>query len=484
MKAILICNVGGRDLTCAAFAKDGRPEREWAAAALARYDELRPHFTLPIISKALRYLLGEQVELEQVVLIASDQPPPPARPERFWQSDTILSAQIIQRLLSAGQAGYPPIAPDRIAIWTITAEDGQGADPSDYDQTLRFLERQLPTLAGRYPDHTAFLEVTGGTPAMTTGLLIAGTEAFGGRAEVLSIHPDQPLPLAINTGRRLLAAPLRATLRSNAATYAYAAAARTFLEQEAIITDRLDPAAKELIAPLLAYAHHRFNFDLTSAQRALAKARVAADWQSDIDQLRAQVTSPDRALLLAEVIHGARARYEIGLYADFLTQVVRFEENLLRLLCLQRGAVFLNRAWQRDDNGVYVDRQWLNRRSFALSRDRDPNRHPPTDRSLLRELLERLAGERRESLSDLLRAIDQLGELVKRRNELTHHLAGVQKIGLARAFAGPNAAASAADQIVPHMETLYRQACGQPLPPSPYPQINRLLDRLLASRVS
>ncbi|WP_298814733.1 hypothetical protein [Chloroflexus sp.] len=480
MKAILICNVGGRDLVCATFARGKEPERMWAETALARYAELRPHFALPIIEKALHYLAIQQFELEQIVLIASDQSPQAS--EHFWQSDTIISAQIIQRLLSDGYRDFPPVDRERIAIWTIADECGQGADPSDYDQTLRFLERQLPALAERYPACSVFLEVTGGTPAMTTGLLIAGTEVFGGRAEVLSIHPRQPLPQAINTGRRLLAAPLRATLRSNAATYAYAAAARTFLEHEAIITDRLDPTAKGLIAPLLAYAHHRFNFDLVNARRALEQTHPSPQWQADIADLLAQVTNPDREARLAEVIHGASARYQIGLYADFLTQVVRFEENLLRLLCLQRDVVFINRQWQRDNDGAFIDRQWLNQRSFTLQRDRDPNRHLAADRSTLRELLRHLARERSESLADLFTAIDRLDALIKRRNELTHHLGGVQKIGLARAFAGPNAPASAADDIVPHLQKLYEHVCGKQFPPSPYQRINQLLDRLLARR--
>ncbi|WP_298402288.1 hypothetical protein [uncultured Chloroflexus sp.] len=472
MNALLICNVGTRDVRCDELPKTASRERQWAQTALAQYDELRTSFTLPIIGKALSYLAERGVVLTQVILIASDQPDTVT----FRDSDTVYSAAIIARLLADGLTPYSPLAPDQIITWIIQDEQGRGSDPSDYDGTLRFLERQLLSLAQRYPRHTAFLEVTGGTPAMTTGLLIAGTEAFGGRTEVLSI-PPQPhaAPVALNTGRRLLAAPLRATLRSNADTYAYAAAAKTLLEQEAIITDRLNPVAASLLAPLLAYAHHRFNFDFLNARRALEKVQRAGPWQDAINELRAQVTQVDRSMRLAEVVHAAAARYEIGLYADFLTQVVRFEENLLRYLCLQHGARFRNRRGLPDDDGVYLAREWLQRQSFTLSRDRDLSRDLHADRSVLRELLEKLITPRH----NLLVSIAKLDNLVKRRNELTHSLEGVQKAGLARAFAGDAAHPSAADQIVPHLRQLYEQACGKTLPESPYRRINRLLASLL-----
>ncbi|WP_322815643.1 hypothetical protein [Chloroflexus sp.] len=487
MNALLICNVGGRDVSHPDRPKNLHSERQWAQTALAQYPELCDTFRLPIIRKALHYLATRHVILDQVILIASDQPPPPVGNAQFWSSDTIYSAQIIARLLCDGLTPYPRLNEQQIEIWTIQTEDGQGCDPSDYDLTLRFLERQLAELRRVYPHHTAFFEVTGGTPAMTTGLLIAGTETFGGQTEILSVHPYQELPIALNTGKRLLATPLRASLRSHAASYAYDAAARTFREHKSIITDRLEPTAARLIASLLAYAHHRFNFDFASARDALQRVGDAGPWQAELDSLLAQVNqlalAPVDQLVrqcrLAELVHGAAARYQIGLYADFLTQVVRFEENLLRYLCIQQRAQFLDRQQQIDPDGTYLARKWLRQQKFTLSRDRDPKRDLIVDRSVMQELLAHLFDQAQPDQRNLLMAIDRLGKLVKRRNRLTHHLEGVQKADLARDFAGPQAPPAAADQIVPHLEQLYEQVCRQPLPPSPYQHINQLLDRLL-----
>lgn len=476
--SLLICNVGTRDLVCETFPKDASGERAWAAAALARYAELRPHFRLPIIGKALNYLADHGIALEALVLVASDQPDTPGAPG-FHASDTRPTAELIARLIADGYAGLPPLAAERISVWTISDDRGVGRDPSDYDQVLAFLERRLAELAQHYARGPAFLEVAGGTPAMTTGLLIAGTEAFGARAEVLSVHPQRPRPSALGTGRRLLAAPLRAVVRSNAWTYAYDAALRTFREQREAITDRLAPEAGATIEALLRYAAARYNFDFPGARAALEGLPAGGPWRDELAALQRQVTDPDRLDLLAEVIHGAEARYASGLYADFLTQVVRFEENLLRLLCLRRGVRFARREdGAADDDGSLISRAWLRAQPFRLANDYDDGRDLPTSRARMRELLGQMATG--AEMNDLLNAIDRLRPLVYLRNDITHSLNGLRKADLAARFAQRRQAPEGeADQIVPHLAGLYARVAGRSLPPSPYQAINALLDRLL-----
>jgi hypothetical protein len=482
---LLICNIGGRDLTCPALPKDERGERAWAAAVAARYDELRPQLRLPIIGKALRHLAAAGVRPAALVLVASDQPEPghDDAARRFWASDTGPTAALIARLLTDGVAGLPALPAAQILVWTIADAQGRGADPSDYDLALAYLERQLASLALAYPRGPALLEVAGGTPAMTTALLIAGVEAFGSRAEALAIHPAREQPAALGVGRRLLAAPLRAALRSNAATFAYDAALRTFREQRAAIADRLAPGAAEAAEALLSYASCRYCFDFSGARAALhALPTTARPWQAALAPLAAQVAAPDRIALLAEVLHGAAARYATGLYADCLTQLVRFEENLLRLLCLERGARFTCRDdGSPDDDGSLISRAWLRTQPFTLKNDYDDGRDRANSRTLMRELLGRLAHARSEDLAALLAGIDRLKPLVYLRNDSTHSLDGLRKADLATRFAGRRATPDAADQIIPHLATLYATVTGQPLPPSPFVAINALLADLLQS---
>jgi hypothetical protein len=475
---LLICNIGGRDVECAALPKTGLGERAWALAVLERYAELRPALRLPIIGKALRYLADAGTPPEQVVLIASDQPED-ADP-RFRAGDTCHTAAIVARMLAAGAAGAPAIPAAHIQIWTIAAADGRGGDPSDYDLVLAFLERRLAALAAEHPHGPAFLEVSGGAPAMTTGLLIAGTESFGARAELLSVHPRREQPSVLGAGRRLLAAPLRATLLSNAAVCAYDAALRTFTAERAAIGDRLTPEALDTIGALLAYAHARYNFDFPGARAALSAAPADTPWAAALADLAAQVRAPERRDLLAEVYHGAAARYANGLYADFLTQVVRFEENALRLLCLERGVRFATRDGAPDDDGSFLQRSWLREQPFTLSRDRGDEHDLPTSRAMLRELLGLLARTRGDDLSDLLAALDRLQKLVYLRNDLTHSLDGVHKADLAVRFSRRHTAPETdADAIVPYLAQLYAQVAQRPAPPSPFTAVNGLLKQLL-----
>jgi len=482
--SLLLCNVGGRDLACPALPKDGRGERAWAAAVAARYAELRPQLRLPIIGKALRHLVDAGAAVETLVLIVSDQPAPPdgASDPGFWASDTGPTAALIARLLADGVAGLPAIPADRIAIWAIADAADRGADPSDYDLVLRFLERRLAALAADHPAGPAFLEVTGGTPAMTTGLLIAGVELFGARAEVLAIHPRRERPAALGVGRRLLAAPLRATVRSSAAACAYDAALRTLREQRAAVADRLAPGAVAAAEALLAYAACRYSFDFPGARAALAALPAAnAPWQAALNTLAAEVAAPDRPARVAEVVHAAAARYQSGLYADFLTQLVRCEENLLRLICLARGARFTRRdGGGEDPDGSLISRAWLCAQPFTLKNDRDDGRDRASSRTILRELAGLLARERGEDLGALLASVDRLLPLVYLRNDLTHSLEGVRQADLAERFTTRrHAAATEADQIIPHLASLYALAAGRPLPSSPFAAINELLDRLL-----
>ena len=480
---LLIANVGGRDLECTLLSKRGRSEREWAAEVAARYEELRHGLRLPILGKALHHLAATGVTLEALVLVASDQPMPPAgsAEQRFWLSDTGPTAQLIRRMLADGSGDLPPLPAERMTVWTIATPDGRGTDPSDYDLTLAYLERRLAQLALQHPTARALLEVAGGTPAMTTALLIAGVEAFGSRAEALAIHPAREDPAALGVGRRLLATPLRAALHSNAATFAYDAALRTLRAERDAIGDRLALGALEAAEALLRYASARYNFDFPGARAALEPLLVAEQpWRQELALLTAQVTNPDRSGLLAEVVHGAAARYATGLYADFLTQLVRFEENLLRKLCLDRGVQFVSRNQGPDDDGSLISRAWLRAQPFTLTGDQDDGRNRGSGRTVMRELVEMLAQLRNEDLTTLLQAIDRLRTLVYLRNDTTHSLDGLRKVDLAQRFANRHTAPEhEADQIVPHLTMLYQMVTGRTLSPSPYPMINALLERLL-----
>lgn len=477
---LLICNVGGRELKLADAPelRDLKP-RPLGERLRAEYATYRAQMSLPIIGKALRYVQAQAEPLQAVVLLASDQQ---ASNPDFVDTDTGELAEVVRCCLSDETQHWQALPSEQVLVWTLSDAQGRGSDPADYDAVLACLERRLPELAKEFKEGPVYLEVTGGTPAMTTGLLVAGTEVFGTRTEILSIHPVHEQPAVLNTGKRLLAAPLRAALHSNAATFDYEAALRAFESERAIIVDRLHPAAPNLLAALLDYARCRYNFDFPGARHALPSALAAGTrWQAAVAALAADVTNPDRNARLGEVYHAAEARYRVGAFADFLTQLVRFEENVLRKLCLDcaQGSMFADRAGNDDEDGPLISRAWLDTQSIHLSNDFNPARDRPNSRSLMREVLESPVGRRKPNMTTILREIRRLEQLVYLRNDLTHNFDGVRKRDLATRFR-QGAAETVADTIVPHMAQIYTLATGRVAGPSPYDRINELLTDLLS----
>lgn len=487
MVKLLFCNVGSSDLDRASLEALNRlNERERARRMLAEWDTYAPRLRLPIIGKALRFVLAQPGDLARLVLIASDQgdtPPDDPYLAELWGKDTCGTAQVIRRALAAGCDGLPALATDRIDIWTIADQHGRNRDPSDYDSVRRFFERRLPDMARAFPTATVYLEVTGGTPAMTTGLLVAGSEVWGARATALYIHPRYALPQTLNTTTRLLAAPLRAALRANAATFDYDAALRLLRDHRSAIADRLVPGADRVLAALLDHARCRFNLDLPGARRALEGGvdRLGdGRWRADLLALYESVAAPDRAARLAEVYHGAMARYDVGAYGDFLAQVSRFQENAWRLLCLERGAQFIDRNGQPNADGSRVSRAWEESVEFRFRYELpDETGDRTVNRSRLRALARHLAQRRGEDLRPVVTALDRLNPLADLRNEVVHTLEGVARSDLARAFAGSAGDEQIADHIVPHMADVYTLISGRSPGASPYAVINRLIETLL-----
>ena len=474
---LLICNIGSRDVDWDAL-PELKPlsQRERGARLLAETQLYAPRIALPLIGKALRHA-QRQGEISQVVLIASDQGAEPTDKTALknWQSDTLYVAQMVAQVITRGD-GWAAIPAERITIWLIGQDDGR-TDPSDYDLVRAFFERRLPALVVQHPVGPVFLEVTGGTPAMTTGLLIAGSEVFGERAQALYIQERSELPATLNTSRRLAAGPLRAALKTHTVNYAYDAALSLLHQQQATVTERLRPGAGEVLEAVLDYARCRYNFDFPRARRAIEGGVDRAGdgrWRSDLLTLHGAITQPNRTTLLAEVYHGAAARYITAAYADFLTQVVRFQENAFRALCLDRGAKFLDRNNQPLDYGSKVDRAWAQEQCFQLYNNNDA-----TGRVMLQKLASHLAAQRGENIEQTLHALSAFDKLAYLRNELIHGFNGVHKLDLARRFGGEKASESAADTILPHMATCFQQVAGRGPGDSPYARITRMIDDLL-----
>ena len=93
MTILVLCNVGSRDVRVEGQAPS--PAREEGWRLLQAYDEIAPALTFPIVQPCLGYILAQQGEgIERLVLFGTDQPDPAYR-----STDTLYFAQLAARRL-------------------------------------------------------------------------------------------------------------------------------------------------------------------------------------------------------------------------------------------------------------------------------------------------------------------------------------------------------------------------------------------------
>ena len=467
MTTLLICNIGSQDLAVprevlpdhlqrAATKGDLQySERERATWLNEHFEQLKDQLTLPIIDKALEYI-GRST-IDTLVLIASDQDD-----ERYRHSDTIITAEVVRNLLLTQDFRM-----SQLQIWPLRDAD-QAVQPADLDAVLRFLERRLAVLDAELQPQQVYLEVAGGTPSMTSALLLAGTEVFQARASALYVTRTSAMPQQLAVGRRLLAAPIREVLRSNIATFQYAAAAATWEQFRPYFTDQATESSAQLMTALIDHAAARINLDLHAARLAIQGLDVLAGGQfrSLIEPLYNALVPRSREKDLAEVLHVAQVRFATQVYTDFLSQIVRLVENMLRLMCLRHGVQFINWQHQPDENGARVDQTWASRHGLHKV---------PIGQSGLQKVLRTIAPNDPQAQA-VLDAADRLESIIRLRNESTHSLKGIAAADITAAFADDYTT------LLPYMEQIYATIIGASVPPNPYTAINASIEHLLFKR--
>jgi hypothetical protein len=486
MTTLLIANVGNRDVwvdKCAPLAPEIHPQhnkeasrRALGTALLADWARCRPFLSLAILGKAIAHVRSAAGKVDRVVLIASDQARREGVAQHYLEQDTCTLAPIVARLLNE-QFGVPD---DSIEHWTV--ED----NPADYTEMQRFFRERLPALRRELPEAVAFLEVSGGTPAMTSMLLTVGVEVFGLDAYpfYVSEHALQAFPLEI--GRRLVADALLDTVRGDLEIFAYHAAAQTVRQQRDLLAGY---APVDVLLPLLEYALQRQNFDFDTAWSTLRQMRKS-NWREQAIALSAGLDCHDPAWVLAEGIYSAELALRLSRLLEFVARVFQFVEGVLRMEALSRGVEFVNQKGQPCDDGNQIAPQWMESHADvvqALSAvgvrfDKGANRF------VLSRVVQRLceqAGDAQglQTLDDLKR-LEKIGDL---RNRAVHSAQGLSLKTLKAAFFGEGREArkrpdSDVQEIVCTMQGVWSRLTGRPFEgANPYDRINCLIREALAA---
>lgn len=503
MTVLFLANVGTRDVQLSDESLLPEELRGKAAirlvgkAILEDYRRYAGTLQAPMIAACLRWLLEERqvppTELH-VHLFASDQAAPPTTPERQWLQDTLPFAEVIRRFLldgglvygveSAGKRHGRESCPLRLAGSQVHIHAIKG-NPADYAGMLDFFTQKLAHLAERVdPAADIYMEVSGGTPAMTSMLIVAGVEAFGRRVRTLYVEPGARQPYPLDIARRLLARRAREAFCAQVKVYAYAAAAEMLTADQDLLVE--DVRRRAVLSALLEYGRRRLAFDFRRAREALNTACQYADqsvapclrhWWRELDP-----EERDTAALVQELIHSTRILYRLGDYADFTQRLFRFQEAAFRHLAERMGLRY------KDGDDKRVDPAWV--RSVAgLGDFLDAYRTPEgqalrwADVELNRVNLGAFADffTRNDPAAIPLRPVvedlHRLSVVADLRNKglAGHGFQGIGKEDLDAALGED------ADGIFPLLERVYQALFGRPVGDSPYDELNKMVLSLLSS---
>jgi len=479
MTVLLLANVGNRDVWVDKHApipgevnphwNKGASRRALGKAIAENWAACRPHVRLPIIGKAADHIRQQVGQIDQVILISSDQSGQEGVADHHLAQDTCELAPVVERLLVEGHG----LAPGAVTHWR--ARD----NPADYGHMRAFFRERLSALRETYPDATCYLEVSGGTPAMTSMLLTVGAELFGLDAHPLYVSEHEERPFLLDIGRRLVAESLTETIRANLNIYAYHAAANTVRDNVDILHDYIP--AKTLLAAL-EHAQQRRNFNFADAWAAAGQA-ADAHWRICLFSFAADTENPPRNVLLRECIFNTKLAYETKTLFDFVVRVFQFVEGVWRYLALQLGVQFEHNGKPNED-GKELAKAWQQSHEALVDRlTQQDVRLEPVNRFVLKRLVEELAGDDLyQEPQDLLKKLTPIGDL---RNRVVHQYHRIT-LELLRDTYYPKKRdlkrhpPEDAVDIIRAMEAVWSSATGEPFPDeTPYRAINQLCREML-----
>ncbi|MCP4538875.1 MAG: hypothetical protein GY832_17205 [Chloroflexi bacterium] len=485
MTVLLLANIGNRDIWVDKTAPiPGEVHPVWNKTASRRalgealqcdWATCQPHLALPIIGKAADHVRQQSGQLDAVILISSDQSGQEGVSEHHLAQDTCTLAPVVERLLVEQYS----LAHDTVTHWTVTN------NPADYGNMRNFFQEQLAALRDEQPNATVYLEVSGGTPAMTSMLLTIGAETFGLDAHPLYVSEHEDCPFPLDLGRRTVVNALVKTVKANLDIYAYHAAANTVRDNRDLLHEFIpvDPALA-----VLEYARQRINFNFERARAALTKLASAP-----AEQLIAGLCEEQPEWLLEEICHNAQVRLNTGAYGDFLVRMFRFDEATLRYTARKFGARLVDKDGNPDADGEFLDTAWLasesNLEKYLGSKNvrRNNAGRISANRfvfSLIVAFWSKL--DDNPTLRALRKYLNQIDKLSAVRNKsfAVHTFEGVSRQRMAKAFIGSDATGTDddIDQIWDVVKKTCETATGQPFDETnPYDAINDLILEILAA---
>lgn len=461
----LICTVGKRDLTLdgATAESRGQTMRAFCTEVQSSYAQVGERLAAPIIDRALEHLHAAGESPQAVMLVVSDQPK--TAPAHFRDADTAITGEILKGYLRER------FGVSQVWLWPIRA------NPTDLDEVMAVVRRNLQEKTAAYT--RLDLLVTGGTPQMTAGLLLAALEVCPGKITPLYI-PDSGRVRALDVVRQMKIAQRRRDIWDALEARQFAAA-KALLEVPAEEVG-LSVRRLEALRAIVKSAVERQSFRVSSTREQLSAARrtprLADELYDQIDKLMRDVPAEnDEAALLSELYYNAHLKLCHEEHADFVLRLFNFHQAALRQAAeragvdFERNGEFLASRWLKSEPGFRAFVQAWKNPSNDSTLDLGDGRATGPILLCLAEFLEREG----QMPPGVYRAAQRLQPLASLRNKCfaAHAFKPVDQREIERTFGG------SLDEVRKSMTTLYEGATGRSLPPDPFKATVRLGQTLL-----
>lgn len=487
MSIVLLANVGNHDLSLAKKELLPKQSDPYYYTPRRLGEEIRDNFkryadaiALPLLEPTLNWLKNEEghtlTDL-RIGLFASDQDAT-ITDKSDWLKDTYPVAEVIREYLNKEHQ----IRKANIKIYRMEGS------PADYTNAMDFHYRTLRQVRTDFnldAESQIYLEVSGGTPAMTSMLIAMGVEVFGQQAKTLYLDRSSERPYEIGIARALFARKTLENLRQQVRLYAYSTAHDTITHSGDLISS--DERQRQALIHLLAYGDRRLAFDFERAKHELKQVQsiLRGNDQARIKYWLSELNNPTTSIHIAELLHSMTVLVKLGQYAEITQRMFRFQESIFRYMAEQMGVQYGEKSNQ------YLSQSWLNKQIDLKAylaiypRQQDgilnPNKTIPikTENTLNRYSLGALVdfylqdaqwAHWRESATQIFR-LSRVADL--RNKGVAGH--GFEGIGLEDI---ENAYAADVQTLTAQMTAVYCTIFANELMPNPYDQLNTMIAAL------
>lgn len=321
-----------------------------------------------------------------------------------------------------------PLEISREMIDIITVADELSEDPVNLLLAAREARKGVEK-ALLYLTESDQLEfnASSGTPVMKSAWSILQAAGYAPASRVWQVrNPHKILP-----GQERVFATNVDTLKNEFDLKVVQQQIRDYNYSGALATLKETKLSTNIITALLESGHHRLAFDFNRADASIQPIRIELNddrWIGEIAALRQK----QQGAILAELYFKAVIKLKNQEYADFLVQVVAFQENALRILIQRKFLPDVKKGWKEceekikqeintfDDGKLY---QYLNKyrveeNGWSL-RLEEQYIHRLTMIAILEYFSE---------FSNLVQPIKFLSGYCKQRNDSVHQLEGVSEI--------------------------------------------------------